>query len=160
VGFARWGCKATEAAYNEEGHTVFRIVLTAAAAALLLSCNTVRSAKRPAEDVTMNVTRARAPLPDDCRVRILDVACTVTVEQHNELRTDCPQAPAPELLVGNMQVCQWGHGEMAEVNRRVCRAGGNAILREFTLTDSCIEESMDGVSGASVGIYLVYRLPP
>jgi hypothetical protein len=131
----------------------------ASAAVALLSCNAVRPAKRPAEDVEMTVTHARAPLPDDCRVRIIDGGCTVKVDA-GELRTDCPRAPPAELQVGHLRVCSWNRGEMADVNRQVCRAGGNAIMTEVSLTDSCTEETLDGVSGTAMTLYEVYRLPP
>jgi hypothetical protein len=78
----------------------------------------------------------------------------------NELRTDCPRAPPAELRVGHLRVCRWNRGEMADVNVRVCRAGGNAIMTELTVTDSCVEETLDGMSGTGMTLYEVYRLPP
>jgi hypothetical protein len=137
---------------------VVRTALAAIAVALV-SCDTVRFARSPGEDVKMLVTHPRPPLPEDCRVRIFYGGCTAEFLSGNEFRANCPNAPADELLVGHLSVCRRGRGEMADVNRQVCRAGGNAIMVVFGVTDSCIEERLDGMYETTMILYDVYRLP-
>jgi len=51
-------------------------------------------------------------------------------------------------------------GTQDELRRAVCRAGGDTIVHELSMTDSCTQEELDDdtVTGTSIGIYAVYRM--
>jgi hypothetical protein len=142
--------------------SLFRPSLLVAACAALLACDQVRPLRSPADDVRLTVSRAGPPRPDDCRVAIVDGHCHVEIDRTGEapFRIECDAPPPPDRLVGHASVCTRDHGELADLNRRVCRAGGDTIMLEVEITDSCIEESFDTVMGTAVDEYSVYRLRP
>jgi hypothetical protein len=125
-----------------------------------LGCDRVRPIRSPADDIVMTPKKMMAKLPDDCEVRELKVPCHIGSDAtgRGHLAVSCEGLPPDDALVGSIRRCMW-LGTAAELQRAVCRAGGDTIIHEFSMTDSCIEEDLDDrVKGTSAGYYLVYRL--
>ena len=124
-------------------------------ACVALSCDGVRAMKRPADDVTIAIERRVSARDEACEVRVLDAKCRIGPA----LVVTCEALPPREKLVATIRRCTWpGTGD--ELRRAVCRAGGDTIVHELSVTDSCIDEDLDSVRGTSLAFYSVYRLRP
>jgi hypothetical protein len=121
---------------------------------LMCSCNAVRWARRPAEDVTTHITRRAEPRPDDCEIAVVDGDCSVDILGNTLLET-CPAAPPDDREVATFLVCH-REGWKAELRRSACHAGANSIVEAYVVTDACFEETLDSLSGTTLGYYKAY----
>jgi hypothetical protein len=137
-----------------------RSVCIVAVVSLLAACAheaaAPHSTLHAGHEVDLTVHRAEAPLPDDCDAQYVDGDCSISVEPYNELTVHCANLPRGEEPVASITACLWG-GEDAVVKPLACRVGGDTIVRQYALTDSCVRHGPDGMSGTASASYLVYR---
>ena len=119
--------------------------------------------KRPAADVTVEtVVRARA-FPADCHVESVAGNCRFETDPSDPLHIACD--PVAATRVATIHACGVDQANVSRISADVCRAGGNLVVYEFGVTDSCIEERMDEgdnasltrISGRALGVFAVYR---
>ncbi|AKU94010.1 hypothetical protein AKJ09_00674 [Labilithrix luteola] len=75
----------------------------------------------------------------------------------NVVDTVCEDAPPAELEVAQIHVC-YREGWPSELRRAACRAGADTLLPTMSMTDACVEEDLDQLTGTSLGVFEAYRL--
>jgi len=92
-------------------------------------------------------------------VRVVDGQCGLRADPSGRANFEvaCKSAPPASGAVASANVCDWGGAEMAELRRRACAAGGDTIMLNYSLTDSCFRETFESLSGTSVSHYTIYR---
>src|SRR5262245_225972 len=139
------------------GGAMARLEVRACIVLALLSCDAVRPIESPLTPVTLKRVRAAEPLPEDCDAKFVDPGCA---GEPSPLRADCARKLPRETLVASLDVCKWPEIDDDVVRAYACRVGGDTIVRQGGVTDSCLREDFetDRRSGATRWYYAIYRL--
>jgi len=123
---------------------------------LVLGCDGVRAARRPAEDVFVAVSRKAPARGDDCSLERINGNCRLDLDGQFEVHATCPGAPPADQELARVFVCR-RPGWEKELTRAACRAGADAMVYLYTWSDACFDEDLEGVTGFGRAEYRIYR---